>query len=506
MMPSRRNFLSTLSKSIGSSSSLRWLSSPTSQPSSNGNDANSSNKEYFDVLIVGGGGVGCSLARLLNEQAPALKIGLMEARDAPPPPPPPSINSVEQNVTLEERVPHPRSYALSPNSLQILGKNVTSRLPLGYYDSMQVWQANSPASLTFTSRDLDADPSKAPYLGACAEDTPMVSALWNEIQDQTKCWTNTTLDSVSVGGSFELASVTTKKGETIEAGILVGADGGNSFIRKSMGVSRIGTEYEQSALTFTVELEGEMRKRAFQRFLGDGGPMALLPTWSPNHAVVVWSKSPETVQQWKNHSSDDELVEHLNSCLMQGPQRIPPLFENENEVSKSSVISNLLYGAERVVDTVHYGLAMASHHPSPKFITPPRIKSIVSTRLGFPLSCFQTRNYIKGRVALVGDAAHTVHPMAGQGLNLGLADVQDLANTIGKAHVAGMDVSTFLEEYGSNRQRNVTISLGGIHALQKMFGITDNIPFQHAKTFGMNMIQNFSPLRRQLAIAAAHGI
>ena len=149
---------------------------------------------------------------------------------------------------------------------------------------------------------------------------------------------------------------------------------------------------------------------------------------------------------------------------------------------------------------------MASHHPSPKYVTPPRIDSIVSPRLSFPLSCFQTQSYVKGRVALIGDAAHTVHPMAGQGLNLGLADVQVLADVIDKAAKSGMDVSTFLDEYGSNRQRNVSISLGGIHALQRIFGIQNNVPFQHAKTLGMNLIQNLSPLRRQLAVAAAHGV
>lgn len=454
----------------------------------------SSNDEYMDVLIVGGGAVGCSLARLLNESLPNLKVGLMEARDAPKLQPPAS-----------ERVPHPRSYALSPNSLQLLGDSVNSRVSLGYYDSMQVWQAKSPASLTFTTRDLDSDPSKTPpYLGACVEDGPLVAALWEEIQDKTKCWTNTTLESMTtMGDAHNLATVTTNQGETIQAAVLVGADGGNSWVRKSMGVSRTGTEYDQQALTFTVELNGSLHQRAFQRFLSDGGPMALLPTYSPNHAVVVWSTSPENIKQWKE-ASDEEFVQHLNDCLMEGPQRIPPLMEREPS-SASDMVSNLLYGAERVLDTLHYGLAMASHHPQPKFAVPPRISGIVSPKTSFPLSCFQVQSYVKGRVALIGDAAHTVHPMAGQGLNLGLGDVQVLASSLKKASKSGMDASTFLQEYSSNRQRNVTLSLSGIHALQSIFG-NQNVPLQHAKTLGMNVIQNLGPLRRQIALAAAHGV
>ena len=95
--------------------------------------------------------------------------------------------------------------------------------------------------------------------------------------------------------------------------------------------------------------------------------------------------------------------------------------------------------------------------------------------------------------------------MAGQGLNLGLGDVKVLVETLEKASDSGMDLMTFLSEYDSNRLRNVSLSLGGIHALQRIFG-AQNVALQHAKTFGMNMIQNVGPLRRQLALAAAHGV
>ena len=104
--------------------------------------------EFYDVAIVGGGAVGSSLANLINTKLPNLRVALLESREHPPKQPP------------TDRVPNPRSYALSPQSLNILGERVKSRLPLGYYDSMQVWQANSPATLTFTSKDLDADPDK----------------------------------------------------------------------------------------------------------------------------------------------------------------------------------------------------------------------------------------------------------------------------------------------------------------------------------------------------------
>ena len=140
-------------------------------------------------------------------------------------------------------------------------------------------------------------------------------------------------------------------------------------------------------------------------------------------------------------------------------------------------------------------------------MAPPKIARIVSNKFSFPLSCYQAQSYTKGqRIALVGDAAHTIHPMAGQGLNLGLADVQALVNCIQKAANAGMDVSTFVDEYGTNRHRSVSISLAGVHALQRLFGNQQDTVLQHAKTFGLNFLQNAAPLRRQLVQAAAFGV
>lgn len=450
---------------------------------------------FYDVAIVGGGAVGSSLAHLLNRKLPSLRVALIEATEPPPRQPPP------------HGIPNPRSYALSPQSLNVIGEAVTSRLPLGYYDSMQVWEADSPASLTFTSSDLHGDHEKSLFLGACCEDQHLVTTLWDEIQGSTDCMTHTRLQSISTGDTNTLAKVTTVDGEEFHAALLIGADGGQSWVRKSTGIARVGGEYEHSALTFTVALAKDslgMTGRAYQRYLSDGGPIALLPTHSPEHAVVVWSSSPETLAKW-NSRHDDDLALFLNECLEEGPMRVPPLLERKSPQASGSVLSNLFYGAEKALDTLHYGLAMASQQPNPSFRVPPRISAIASPKFCFPLSCFQSSTYVKGRVVLVGDAAHTVHPMAGQGLNLGLGDVDFLVTCIVKAHRSGMDLSSFLNEYNTDRHRSVSVSLGGIHILQQLF-LLRSAPMQHMKTLGLNLVQNVRPLRRKLAMAAAHGV
>jgi len=364
-----------------------------------------SNDSFFDVTIVGGGVVGLSLANLLAKQLPNLQVALVDSKEKPPP----------QPQSADDRVPSPRSYALSPRSLEILGA-VKSRLPIGYYDSMQVWQDSSPATLTFTSSDLNPEPGGALHLGGCCEDQTLVSELWEDIQGTTEILLNTRLQTLDIGDSSNLTTVETCEGLRFKTALLVGADGGKSWVREAAGISRIGGDYEQNALTFTVSLENDMGGRAFQRYLSDGGPLALLPTYSSNHAVVVWSTSPECCSRWKN-SSNEDLVRHLNDCLLEGPQRIPSLFErngSSNVLNGSKVLSNLVYGAEQVLDTVHYGLAMASQYPKPSFRVPPKISSIASPKFTFPLSCFNATTFVKKRVALIGDAAHTVHPMAGK--------------------------------------------------------------------------------------------
>jgi ubiquinone biosynthesis UbiH/UbiF/VisC/COQ6 family hydroxylase len=462
--------------------------------------------EDTDVLIVGGGVVGCALARLLLIKMPYLKVGLVEAGKGPRP-----VDALS--------LPHPRSYALSPASLQLLGLNDSSSSSkrLGYYSSMQVWESHQPASLLFQEKDL---PENTSFLGAVMEDAVLQEYLWKELEAEKNChiWKETTVAELSHvpekphGGPCEIMLQSSvkeeqEKGATqkVSTKLLVAADGANSQVRRLLGMSTVGWEYGQQALTFTVALDTPHGGRAFQRF-SDQGVVALLPSWSPKHAIVVWSTAPDTVKQWKDHP---DLVSHVNKILQQGPGQLPSLFGSDDGASSrgsaASVLTNVRYGLDKLVDTVQYAASMAALEYTGQFVAPPVMTETVSPQFAFPLACRQVNNYIRPRVALVGDAAHSVHPMAGQGLNLGMQDVANLVNVVERAAASGMDPVTFLEDYDRSRKAQVSLTLSGIHALHEMFGVQDTLA-KHVKSLGMNVVQNVGPVRRALVQAACQGV
>jgi ubiquinone biosynthesis monooxygenase Coq6 len=368
---------------------------------------------------------------------------------------------------------------------------------------MQVWEQNSPGMLVFTSKDLPQ--SHDTHLGACIEDSALVRAITDSLQSTT-IYRDQTIQELQQQQqqSSSLVTVTTSSSQQFTTPLLIAADGANSWIRQNRGIPWLGWDYGKTAITFTVEIlpKHHMSARAFQRFLPQG-PIALLPTRSPTHAVVVWSTTPELAAHYKQMSSE-QLTTLVNDTFSVGPQRpTVPLFESNNS-NNSLFLNNVLYGMERLVDTVHFGLAMRHWNDSPdtSFMAPPKIASVVSPRMTFPLMCRHVDTYYHNRVVLCGDAAHVVHPMAGQGLNLGLQDVDVLTKIIAKAFRSGMDLATFIEnDYGTSRKQTVTMTLAGIHMLHEIFATTGK--WVHFKSLGMQLANQVGPIRRQLASVAA---
>jgi ubiquinone biosynthesis UbiH/UbiF/VisC/COQ6 family hydroxylase len=404
---------------------------------------------------------------------------------------------------------------------------------------MQVWEQHQSASLILQTSDLFKSMNQAEgesstsssFLGCCVEDSVLKEYLFQEIETKlsssVKIFPQTTVTdfqectepTAGITGKLLLKDSADQQPATslFQTKLLVAADGANSAIRQMAGIGTKQHSYGQTAITFTVRISGGgMHRRAYQRFIADG-PLALLPTFSEEYAIVVWTTTPQQAQYWKETAEVTELIQHVNDILSVGPELLPPLIVPDQ---KSTWISNLSYGIDKLIETIQYGTAMAAQQnvfqsddatsPAAVFRAPPKITEIVSPRLTFPLSTQIVDRYVSSshRVALVGDAAHTMHPMAGQGLNLGLSDVDALVKTIVRAQSSGMELSSLLHEYETSRQYQVGLTLAGIHGLHKLFhnNPSDNPLLQHVKSLGMNLIQNIAPARRAIVQAACQGV
>jgi len=161
-----------------------------------------------------------------------------------------------------------------------------------------------------------------------------------------------------------------------------------------------------------------------------------------------------------------------------------------------------------LAQSVNAGLSMSGWtERGMVFSIPPMVEGVVGKRFGFYLNLMHARRYVGDRVVLVGDAAHTVHPMAGQGLNLGITDAECLTNYLHQTIKSGMGLHTksglqyALQQYESERQREVLATMGGIQALHGVFS-TDFAPAVYMRSLGMNVVNSVGPVRNYLASVA----
>jgi ubiquinone biosynthesis monooxygenase Coq6 len=333
---------------------------------------------------------------------------------------------------------------------------------------------------------------------------------------------------------------------TLSADLLVAADGANSFVRQTLGKSfpMLTHSYDRKAVTCTVELDarkgGNMaRMTAFQRFLPHG-PIALLPVWNslnndqdaPIYANVVWSTTPSEANHLLSLSGT-EFIATLNHHLCQGPNVNPSILGNNNGrgMPHIPIIGTIAKEMDSLLRTANTALTMGTWTESPSrnfFRMPPMSTRVVGPIMGFDLKLSHVQQgYTAPRVALVGDAAHTVHPMAGQGLNLGMGDVYSLSELIKEAIDCGMDVGgtgLFLDRYNQERMVKGWGTVGGVHGLHELFrcsGIKPNSDINAnalnsggnasgvesvvglGRSLGMNIVNSLGPLRRAFAEAAA---
>jgi ubiquinone biosynthesis monooxygenase Coq6 len=277
-------------------------------------------------------------------------------------------------------------------------------------------------------------------------------------------------------------------GKQLWARLLVGADGANSPVRTFAGIEARGWDYERHGVVATLELQGtgwggDETKIAYQRFLPTG-PVAMLPL-PGKYSTLVWSTTPANASLLKTLSAEDF------TALVNAAFRLSPTDLKYMHTQGSGQCDELAWR----LDKTHFDPSAV-----PQFVVGVQDGTVAS----FPLKMRHADGYIGERVALVGDAAHTVHPLAGQGLNQGQGDVQSLAKTIGFSVSHGQDLGSrmSLEPYASERYAANHVLLGVCDKLHKLYSVSSG-PLVPLRSLGLNAVNALGPLKNFIMNQAA---
>ncbi|KAF8392053.1 hypothetical protein HHK36_022393 [Tetracentron sinense] len=207
-------------------------------------------------------------------------------------------------------------------------------------------------------------------------------------------------------------------GSSLYAKLVVGADGAKSRVRELAGLKTTGWNYSQNAVICSVKHNVE-NECAWQRFL-PAGPIALLPM-GDKFSNIVWTMNPKESSEYKSMNEDD-FVKAVNHALDYGYGPHP---------------HSSFGGTGDRFSWLTAGVTLSANEC---FEVPPKVVKVVSERMVFPLSLMHANDYVSNRVVLIGDAAHTVHPLAGQGVNLGFGDAFALSKVIAEGIAVGTDI------------------------------------------------------------------
>jgi ubiquinone biosynthesis monooxygenase Coq6 len=314
---------------------------------------------------------------------------------------------------------------------------------------------------------------------------------------------------VDNSSSSPLASVTTADDATYSAPLVIACDGPNSFVRTALNMPLTSHAYGRKAMICTVKIPASYSSRGratpFQRFFASG-PIAYLPMFGDYYSVV-WSTTVDEFERLQS-LTPEAFLEQLNAKMLPGPALPPDLFDPQFTEALPGPLRGLSVGVSELMKMSLTGLALVNMNeltPSEgSFVPTPTATELCSPRVGFDLKVQNAHSYSSNRVALCGDAAHSIHPMAGQGLNLGIGDVECLADLIAECVYTGGDLGDdyLLERYDNNRQGKVKSVLAGVHLLHEVFKQESSLGVW-GRGLGMTLFNAAGPVKRKIARAAA---
>jgi 2-octaprenylphenol hydroxylase len=302
------------------------------------------------------------------------------------------------------------------------------------YRAMRVWDAEGPGEIQFHADDLGLL-----ELGHIIENRVVQLALLDRLREHDNLALHAPAVVAGLEPDAEAVRVTLEDGQILSAPLVVGADGASSRVRSLAHIPVRVHDYEQIAVVATVRTAEHHRETAWQRFL-PSGPLAFLPL-ADGRCSIVWSVT----------RGEGEVLLSLEDAV----------FAQELELA--------------------FGNALGA------------IES-VGPRAGFPLRRSTAQSYLAERIALIGDAAHTIHPLAGQGANLGISDAAALAEVIVEA---GGDPGrrSVLRRYERWRKGDNLMTANAMTGFKELFG-TSLPPVAQARSLGLNVVDRLVPLKR----------
>ncbi|EQW08357.1 protein visC [Escherichia coli KOEGE 118 (317a)] len=356
-------------------------------------------------------------------------------------------------AVLEQRVPEPLA-ADAPPQLRVSAINAASEKLLtrlgvwqdilsrraSCYHGMEVWDKDSFGHISFDDQSMGYS-----HLGHIVENSVIHYALWNKAQQSSDITLLAPAELQQVAWGENETFLTLKDGSMLTARLVIGADGANSWLRNKADIPLTFWDYQHHALVATIRTEEPHDAVARQVFHGEG-ILAFLPLSDPHLCSIVWSLSPEEAQRMQQ-ASEDEFNRALNIA-----------FDNRLGLCK-----------------------------------------VESARQVFPLTGRYARQFAAHRLALVGDAAHTIHPLAGQGVNLGFMDAAELIAELKRLHRQGKDIGQYiyLRRYERSRKHSAALMLAGMQGFRDMFSGT-NLAKKLLRDIGLKLADTLPGVKPQL--------
>ncbi|ESW12707.1 hypothetical protein PHAVU_008G135500 [Phaseolus vulgaris] len=442
----------------------------------------------YDIAIVGGGMVGMALACFLASMpmTKQLNVAIIDSNPA-----------LASGLHIKkEDAPDPRVSTVTPASISFLQDagawKYVEQNRHAYFNVMQVWDYTGLGYARYNARDVNKD-----FLGCVAENKVLHNALLSCVKDSDFKTTiyplrlsSMTLNTSSMSiveentNSVEPSSaqghgakLQLSDGSSLYAKLVVGADGGKSHVRELAGIKTTGWNYSQNAIICTVEHTSE-NVCAWQRFL-PSGPIALLPI-GDKFSNIVWTMSPAESNSRKS-TTEEEFLKDVNYALDYGYGPRP---------------TSGLLGTRDMFSWFKMDAAISTNE---FFEIPPKVTKLASERMVFPLSLRHANSYSSKRVVLIGDAAHTVHPLAGQGVNLGFGDAFSLSRIIAEGIALGSDIGevNLLKKYEAERRSGNIMMMAILDGFQKAYSV-DFGPFNILRAAAFHGANYISPLKKSI--------